>query len=206
MSIEEKLIEVAENVPKVYNAGYEQGKADNDTLSVFWDSYQGNGTKTDYRCAFSGYLWNNTTFKPKYSLSNIKFTCAINMFQYSSITTINYDLDFSNCMGSYANFAFSNSSVKKVKSITLPKIDNTSVFGNATKLTSIRINGTTEYNTSFNQSPLDKDSVISVINSLSTTTTGKSCAFDKPTVNSTFTTEEWQALIATKPNWTITLG
>ena len=200
MSIETQLVEIAENVPKVYEAGKTDG------YNSFWDGYQDKGTKTDYRCAFAGYLWNNSTFKPKYSLSDIKFTCVLNMFQYSAITRINYDLDLSGCLNTYANYAFSNSSVKTIKSVILPKCDNTTIFSNATKLTSIRINGTTEYNFSFNHSPLDKESVISAINSLSTTTTGKSCAFDKPTVNSTFTTEEWQALIATKPNWTITLG
>lgn len=205
MSIEEKLIEVAENVPKVYAAGYEKGKTDNDTLDAFWDNYQGNGTKTDYRCAFAGYLWSDTTFKPKYSFSDIKFTCVINMFQYSNITTINYDLDFSECLGQYANYVFSNATVKKIQSVTLPKIDNTTIFSNAKKLTSIRINGTTEYNFSFVDCPLDKASIESVIGSLSTTTTGKTCTLNKAAVNAAFTAEQWETLTKPKENWTFTL-
>lgn len=36
---------------------------------TFWDSYQQNGKRTDYRYAFSGKGWNDTTFKPKYDIS-----------------------------------------------------------------------------------------------------------------------------------------
>ena len=35
---------------------------------MFWDTYQQNGKRTDYNCAFGGTGWNNDTFKPKYDL------------------------------------------------------------------------------------------------------------------------------------------
>lgn len=56
---------------------------------------------------------------------------------------------------------------------------------------------------------LSKASIESVINALSTTTSGLTVTFSKTAVNNAFTGgsdgSEWQALIATKPNWTISL-
>ena len=54
-------------------------------------------------------------------------------------------------------------------------------------------------------SKLNKDSIISIFNALSPTTTGKSITLSKTAVNNAFTDEEWATLIATKPNWTISL-
>lgn len=62
---------------------------------------------------------------------------------------------------------------------------------------------------------LSKASVISVVNALSTTTTGLTVTLSKTAVNNAFetsteaadgsTSKEWADLIATKPNWTISL-
>lgn len=63
--------------------------------------------------------------------------------------------------------------------------------------------------------PLSKASITNVINVLSNTTSGKTVSFSKKAVNKAFetstgandgsTSAEWQALIATKSNWTISL-
>lgn len=68
---------------------------------------------------------------------------------------------------------------------------------------------------SFQWSPLSHDSIVSVINALSNTTSGLSVGFSKSAVNKAFetsagaadgsTSAEWQSLIATKNNWTISL-
>lgn len=62
---------------------------------------------------------------------------------------------------------------------------------------------------------LSKDSIISIINALSDTTTALTVTLSKTAVNNAFetaegnadgsTSEEWAALIATKQNWTISL-
>lgn len=64
-------------------------------------------------------------------------------------------------------------------------------------------------------SPLNKDSIISVINALSSTTTGLTVTLRLDAVNTAFettpgaadgsTSDEWLALAATKSNWTISL-
>ena len=55
-------------------------------------------------------------------------------------------------------------------------------------------------------SKLTSESIISSINGLSPDVTGQTVTFNKTAVNNAFTTEEWDALVATKPNWTIALA
>lgn len=79
MSIAEKLTTIAENVPKVYEAG---AKSEYDR---FWDAYQSNSSGFGYGVkpyyyAFAGSGWNDDTFKPKY---NIKM-------RYSNISAFSY--------------------------------------------------------------------------------------------------------------------
>jgi hypothetical protein len=58
---------------------------------------------------------------------------------------------------------------------------------------------------SFSDCPLTKASITSVINALSSSATGKTATFKKTAKEAAFTAEEWQALIATKSNWNISL-
>lgn len=67
----------------------------------------------------------------------------------------------------------------------------------------------------FSHSPLNKDSIVNIINTLSSNTSNLSVSFLLSAVNTAFetatgaadgsTSAEWNALIATKPNWTISL-
>lgn len=52
-------------VDKLVAEGIEQGKQAQ--YDVFWDVFQDNGNRVGYSNAFNAY-WNNTTFKPKYSI------------------------------------------------------------------------------------------------------------------------------------------
>ena len=60
MSIAEKLQTIAENEPKVYEAGK---KAE---YNRFWNAFQQNGNKRNYRNAF--YAWIDETYNPKYPI------------------------------------------------------------------------------------------------------------------------------------------
>ncbi len=53
---------------------------------------------------------------------------------------------------------------------------------------------------------LSKASVQSIVNALSSTASGKSITLPTKSKANYFTEEEWSALIATKPNWTIALA
>ena len=59
---------------------------------------------------------------------------------------------------------------------------------------------------SVQQSPkLSKTSIESIINALSTTTSGLSITLSKTAINAAFTDEEWATLANTRSNWTINL-
>ncbi len=88
MAIADKLTQIANKVPLVYDAGYDKGYDDGisqggDTTQAynqgveagkqaeydrFWDSYQDKGERKDYGYAFSRSGWNNETFKPKHPI------------------------------------------------------------------------------------------------------------------------------------------
>lgn len=238
MSIADKLQTIAENVPKVYEAG-KQAEYD-----AFWDEAQKNGTRTDYNFAFSADMWTKENFKPKYP---IRPTIAYNTFAYmgqyltSLSATRRLDfrdlcvLDVSLCTESQ-NMFFANKQVvalgvmdfrsmnevnrvfnaaenlEIVEKIIL-KDDGaqsfTSVFYNCKSLATIAIEGIIGKSFDIGWSPLTKDSISSVINALSTAASGQTATFSKTAVNNAFTGgstgSEWQTLIATKPNWTISL-
>lgn len=81
MSIAEKILRAKSDYEAVFEAGKAQG-GDN-YYDAFWDNYQRNGNRKNYRYAFYGQGWTLETFKPKYDLivtDNGEF-----MFAYSQI-------------------------------------------------------------------------------------------------------------------------
>lgn len=89
-------------------------------------------------------------------------------------------------------------------------------FSYSSKITTLTIEGTIGKNgLNLSWSPLDKESITSLVNALSSTTMGLTVTLRLAAVNTAFetsagaadgsTSEEWTALIATKPNWTINL-
>ncbi len=84
----------------------------------------------------------------------------------------------------------------------------TNVFIECNNLQNIVIEGTIgQTGLNFQWSTkLSKASITSVINALSSTTSGLTVTISETAKESAFTTEEWAALIATKPNWTIALA
>lgn len=81
-TIAEKLTLIAENEPKVFNAG-KQAEYD-----AFWDVYQQNGTRKDYSLAFGGKGWTDEFFKPKYPIVCDGHSAVYQMFAQTKITTI----------------------------------------------------------------------------------------------------------------------
>lgn len=109
------------------NQGYDEGvKAEYDR---FWNSYQNNGSRTDYGYAFFSNdfnkpCWNSETFKPKYDLKPTK--CArmfVNLKDFDFVERLNAHgviLDTSNSTD--ISYMFQNSWV-----YTLPTIDGSKV-------------------------------------------------------------------------------
>ena len=246
MTVEEKLTKIAEDMPKVYEAGVEQGKQAE--WSAFWDEYQQKGKRTHYAHAFAGHGWTKNNFKPKY---DIRPTNARLMFNYS--TVLNFDMvelseqlgivfDFSNCTSFYQCFTgdfFKRLGV--IDTTSAKSLDNafSDFRGDTIDKLIIKEDGTTSYSNGFylaynlinltlegvigtsgftfkDCTKLNKASIESIVNALSTTTTGLTVTFSKTAVNKAFatttggsngsTSAEWLALVATRSNWTIALA
>lgn len=116
MSISEKLTTIAENQEKVYQAG-QQAEYDR-----FWDEYQSNGERTNYRGAFMGAGWGNTTLLPKYGAAP---TIGYMMFGYGSFkgdlddvfVNRGLTLDFSQCTN--FSYMFTSTSVSTIGTIDM---------------------------------------------------------------------------------------
>lgn len=127
-------------------------------------------------------------------------------------------LDFSSAINTnslfytHNNVINNNNSVEEIDEFVSSEIttyDN-STFQHVSHLRDIRFTGVIAKGVvNFQWSPnLSKASIESIINALSPTTQKLNCTFSKTAVNNAFgstTADEWTALIATKPNWTITL-
>ena len=101
--------------------------------------------------------------------------------------------------------------------ITETTTSGTNMFLNCYELQNIVFSGIIGFNIGLPQSTkLTKASIQSIVSHLSDTTSGKTLTLSKTAVNNAFetasgtadgsTSEEWLNLVATKPNWTISLS
>lgn len=129
MSIADKYTTLtSEKIPKVYEAGYEKGKAEGgdpaaayeqgvadgkkSEYDAFWDAYQEMGGPQQYVYSFAGRGWDDRTFKPKYDII-MRYSC-LGAFQYNELTDIaqalldrGVTLDTSGASSLQAAFAYS---------------------------------------------------------------------------------------------------
>ena len=237
MSIADKLVTVAENTPKVYEAGKKAG------YDAFWDAYQQNGERTNYRHAFAGNGWDEHTLKPKYDVNvsngymmfyQLKSDANIDLVKIEEECGITFD--FSQCTDfqyfaygpgvvrfgtidtrakeAFAQFLGNNSNLHTVEKLIL-KDDGSQTITNASwfvpqLLVNIDIEGKLGYSVRCLSPKLTKASIISFINALYEGSEGQTLSLSKTAVNNAFSGgadgDEWQALVATKPNWTISLA
>lgn len=88
MNTADKLKKIAENEPKVYEAGYNIGlaKGKTDANKSFWYNYQHDGTRKSYSYAFFGTGWYDSTYNPQYKIyTEPKADRARYMFAWSGI-------------------------------------------------------------------------------------------------------------------------
>jgi len=158
MSIAEKLVTIAENVHKVYEAGkatvdgYSDGVESGKQAErkAFWDAYQRGGRRYQYRCAFFDALWNDTTYNPVYPI--ICSALSSDAFRYSQIKNTKVDIDFSHVGSTYV---FGNCTllhtIKKLK--VTEDVTFTNWFVNCPVLESITFEGVIGQNLDLSYSP-----------------------------------------------------
>ena len=258
-TMEEKLVEVAKNVPKVYEAGYNKGYSQGEEegldaaiavqeefladkpktyYDVLWDSAKETmEADAQWFYNFAGSFWNDYTFNPPFDLI-VPYTSGL--FFQSLITDLKgildrngVKLDFSKSerlnsivesstitrMGiidtrsctALQNFLHNGAKLKYVEKIILKNDGSQTVnnlsFSLLSELEHCIFEGVIGRN-GFNlqwSTGLSKASIESIIKALSTTTSGLTVTLSQTAIDNAFTAEEWEALEATRSNWTISL-
>ena len=212
---------------------------------AFWDAYQSNGERTSYENAFAGSGWNDITFNPKYNMSPTSLYMTFRFSQvrdlmgicernkvsldFTKVTVLQYSfyystitrfptIDASNAGTLIQSFAGCRQLVSVDKLILSEANKFSGTFDVLTSLVSMPIEGVIGQS-GFDihwSTKLNKASIVSIINALSTTTTGLTVTLSKTAVNTAFataegaangsTSAEWLALVATRSNWTIALA
>ena len=190
MSIAEKLTAIAENVPKVYEAGQ---KSEYDR---FWDAYQNNGNVVEGYGMFSGNQWTDETYQPKHP---IKVSLGTQLFRNARITDIVVPVDISGAVGIMYFFSC-------IKLVTIPKLivnENTTfltAFSYCYELEEVRFEGTIGNSLDLHWSTkLSYDSVANIFGHLGGT------ASATLTLPKSHDDGRYNSLIANKmpPNWAV---
>ena len=232
ITIAEKLTQIAENEPKVYEAGKKS------EYDAFWDTFQKSGTRIYYDRAFAdgtngGNMWVfNKTYRPKYPMKPVS---AASMYSYG---TLPYEaiasVDFSECTNFSSTFSYFRisgsekkfppidirsatktqnmfgwcSGIREIEEIKIS--ENTevqSMFNGMTSLCEVRFNGTIGQNGLNVQTNtlLSHDSLMSIINALadkSQDTSGTSWVVTLGSTNLAKLTDA-EKQIATDKGWTL---
>ncbi len=208
--ITEKLERASENVPLVYDAG---GTAQYDE---FWNALQENGERRDYSYAFSGSMWNDSTFKPKYpitasgSCSHMFYNCLIRALPCINLSGVTeFEFVIHGC-----------TALRSIEKIILPNPTLISGYGglldSCEALEDVAFEGVIGYDIDLCLCDnLSFDSINSLINALDTELSGLTAVLSALAVDRAFESspgasdgsrgEVWLSLVATRPGWSIEL-
>jgi hypothetical protein len=245
MTIADDVLRAKADFDAVYAKGQEVGrKAEYD---AFWDAVQQNGTRTNYNFGLCGTHWTKKTFRPKYpirpegmnncfaywytyisnDLIDFRECCELDTSQATSMSSafcyspLIYALGVLDCRScnSLANAFTDNANLTIIEKIIVKaSISYNNAFNNVPALEEIRFEGEIGRDINFQWSTkLSKASIISIINTLSTTTSGLTVTLSKTAVDVAFydeadggrlgsETQEWETLAQSKSNWTISLA
>ena len=205
--LKKSLIEASENVPKVYESGKKVGKKAE--YDAFWDVLQnyGNEAGCNYYNRFSYNMWADNIYNPKYPIIGASGNSPASGVFYANEMITDTKVPIT-VLGNNAQSMFGacKNLVTIRKFIVHKNVAFSTTFVNCSKLKNIEIGGTIGQNIDFQYAlVLSKESIKSIIEHLDDTTSGKTVTFYKNAVNNAFTAEEWDALEATRTNWTISL-
>lgn len=224
-TIDEFVTRIKNNTPLVHEKGVEEGLeeaiATQEELladkpqtyyDTFWDALQKKGQPTNYQYAFAFnrfYSDDTDAYNPKYDIKIYDNVTTAGTYTFAQSTRL-----IDTKVAIYANnhsIAGMFSGAKNLKTIRKlvinPNTVVTNVFNNCSALEELNVEGTIGQN-GFDvhwSTLLNKASIESIINCLSDTTSGLTVTLSQTAVNNAFTPEEWEALEATKTNWTISL-
>ena len=198
----------SEGVQKGYGLGFEEGKAAE--REKFWERFQNKGEARAYYYAFSYNRFDDETYNPRYVIvCNSSGNAAQNMFYNSTLITdtkVPIDARATSHIGAIFYNAKGLKTVCKLIVNSGVKSGGNNAFYGCSSLENIAFEGEIALNIDFRWSTfLKKASIESIINALSAKESGLTVTLSETAVNNAFTAEEWDALEATKTNWTISL-
>jgi len=189
MNIAEKTLLLKADIDGVYDKGKE------DSLKEFWGKLLNYGKQKSYYCGFRGYAWTNDTFQPMYDIyasnSTSMFAEAYLLTDLSAcLDKHKVKIIFSNASTNHF-YCFDNSYLEKIPYLTMPTSSRaygwfrnckklveveglycnenneyTDTFLNCEKLTRIIFDGVIANNINISYSPLDSESIVSLIEHL----------------------------------------
>ena len=196
MTIAEKLVKVAEDMPKVYEAGQ---KSEYDR---FWDAFQNNGGIINGTYMLAGYGWKDDNYNPKYP---IKLSSCTGLFRFSQLTDTKVAIDLTG--SSVGTHLFHEA--RLLKNIPLLEIKESTTYANwfdsCFALEEIRFEGTIGQSLDLHWSTkLSMLSLASIIKALSKTASGQSITLPttaRQTYDNATISGRWDELVAEYPNW-----
>ena len=207
MSIGEKVLTLKQDFDEVYEAGKQAKEND------FWEVFQDGGKTQNYYYAFAYGRFNDSNYNPKYDIRCSSGTTPSRyMFYQSGITDTKVGI-YANANNLYQAF----NAATQLETIRLLNVYETTTFdtafNNCTSLKNITFEGVIGLDIDIHWSPLTTESIVNIIEHLSTTASGKTLTLNTKAVNSMvfpytsaesgITYNSWNELIATRNNWTI---
>jgi len=161
MGIAEKLVTIAENEQKVYEAG-KQAEYDR-----FWDTFQNNGGERNYYYKFSYTGWTDENFNPKYPIITTTGTTAGMALFHANVDITDTKVPIV-VKGSNAGSMFYNArSLITVRILNVHEgVALDSTFLNCSSLKNITFEGVIGRGFDVSYSPLSVDSMKSIISHL----------------------------------------
>ena len=236
MSIADKLTTIAENQEKVYEAGKQEGnQAEYDEYWDYIQK-NGTLTSYNYAfCGFTWNAKNfKPKYPMQVTSANHMFWCFSRADFVEKADLSQFNIDFSKCTNLTSTFQnahlISTGFVDCSSAGNLKDTFNCNNWGGLQKI-HVKVIETNTFSSTFAynydtteiifsddsviaanglnvqwSTKLSKESIISIINALSPNTSGLTVTISKTAKQNAFTDEEWATLIATKPNWTISLA
>lgn len=227
MSVADKLTTVAENMPKVYEAGKDTEH------KAFWDSFVPNSSIGYAPYRFAGAGWNNENFRPN---KNLIFRDSVNgLFREGNITNLkeclnSCDVTLDLSRATNLNYAFAYGSHKYLPKISVVSARNNiqSTFSGTSSssyliwIDEVEVAETSTFSKSFDycknlehaiftgvlatngldlhwSTKLDKESLVSIIKCLKPGTESRTVSLSLTAVNNAFTEEERSGIESHQP-------
>lgn len=185
---------IDDNIPNVY----ENGRND------WWLKFQQLRELRGYQYAFRNNTWTDDIYEPVMPINAVSGQNHNEMFRNTWITDTKVPIYFRQ---SGSTLVFSGTSLQTIHLLdVIESVTYVNWFANCTSLENITMSGVIGNDIDFQYSPLNKDSIISIIGCLSSTASGKTLTLKESAVIDAFgslSSQEWLDLINTKSNWEI---